>query len=317
MTKAFASTSDTQTQKAQLVALAPDTYGYISDFDPNTGVIIGENACLVVDCRATPALAREMIADIQRVTDKPITRIFLTHYHAVRVFGRSAFTDVHTVIASRNTLDLIRERGAHDFESEVRRFPRLFAAVEEITGPTVPDLTFERELTLWDGRREVRMEHLGRGHTKGDSVIWLPEHKVLFAGDLIENTAALYCGDAYLLHWPHTLDQLEALGAEVLVPGRGAVVFGAENVRAAIEHTRSFIHDLLSLTRAALDRGADLKQTFDHVYAGMTPKYGAWPIYEHCIPFNVSRAYDELRHVNDPAIWTADRDREMWAALQG
>lgn len=317
MAKPFASTADTETQRAQLIQLADNVYGYVSDFDPNCGVIIGEDSCLVVDCRATPKLAREMIADIATITDKPITRIFLTHYHAVRVFGRAAFTDAHTVIASRHTLDLIRERGQQDFESEARRFPRLFQAIEEVPGLTWPNMTFEKELTLWMNGMEVRLEHLGRGHSKGDSVIWLPDSKVLFAGDLVENKAALYCGDAYLHRWRDTLDKIAALGAETVIPGRGGAITGANNVKQAIERTRGFINDLLAYTAQVVENNGSLKEAFDHAYAHMTPKYGDWPIYEHCIPFNVSRAYDELKGIVDPVIWTAERDQEMWQALQG
>lgn len=317
MAKPFASTADTDVQPAEMVKLADNVYGYVSQFDPNTGVIIGEEGCMVIDCRATPKMAREMINDIRKLTDKPISHIFLTHYHAVRVFGRAAFTEAHTVIASRNTLDLIHERGQQDFESEVRRFPRLFAAVEEVKGLTMPNLTFERELTLWAGTREIRLEHLGKGHSKGDSVVWIPEDKVLFAGDLIENRAALYCGDAYLHDWRDTLDRLAELKAEVVIPGRGVAILGADKVTQAIANTRGFINDLLTTTQQGIDQGGDLKATFDHAYASMTPKYGDWPIYEHCIPFNVSRAYDELKGVVDPIIWTAERDQEMWAALQG
>ncbi|NOX63858.1 MAG: MBL fold metallo-hydrolase [Chloroflexi bacterium] len=317
MAKAFASTADTKTQPARLTQLAENVYGYISDYDPNTGFIVGPDSVMVIDCRATPKMAREWIADIRTITDKPITHIFLTHYHAVRVMGRAAFTDAHTVMASRGTLDLIRERGQQDFESEVRRFPRLFDAVEEVPGLTWPNVTFEREMTLWWGDREIRLEHLGRGHSKGDSVVWLPDDRVLFAGDLVEERCALYCGDAYLREWRETLDRVAALNARVVVPGRGSAIIGEENVREAIRLTREFLDDLITLTQEALDKGADLKGAFDHVYAVMTPKYGDWPIYEHCIPFNVSRAYDELRGIQDPIIWTAERDIEMWNALQG
>ncbi len=316
MPKAFASTADTQTQPAQVVELAPNVYGYISDYDPNTGFIVGPEGVLAIDCRATPRMAREWLADIRAITDKPVTHIFLTHYHAVRVMGRAAFTDAHTVMASRGTLDLIRERGRQDFESEVRRFPRLFDGVEEAPGLTWPNVTFEREMTLW-WDQEIRLEHLGPGHSKGDSVVWLPEHRVLFSGDLVEERCALYCGDAYLQTWLQTLDRVESLNARVLVPGRGAAVMGEENVREAIRLTRGFLEDLLRLTRQAMDQGGDLKATFDHVYAHMTPKYGDWPIYEHCIPFNVSRSYDELQGIQHPRIWTAERDIAMWRALQG
>ena len=317
MAKPFASTGDTQVQKARLVELAPDVYGYISDFDPNTGFILGPEDVLAIDCRATPKMAREWLADMATVTDKPVTRIFLTHYHAVRVFGRAAFTEAHTVLASRGTRELIAERGEQDFESEVRRFPRLFQDVDEVPGLTWPNLTFDQETTLWLGEREVRLLHLGRGHSKGDSVAWLPQERVLFAGDLIEDRCALYCGDAYLHAWRGTLERLAALRPRVVVPGRGSAILGEEQVQQAIRSTRGFIDDLLSLTQEALDQGADLKAAFDHVYAHMTPKYGDWPIYEHCIPFNVSRAYDELRGIQDPVIWTAERDQEMWQALQG
>ena len=172
-------------------------------------------------------------------------------------------------------------------------------------------------MTLWWGDMEIRMEHLGKGHSQGDAVLWLPRERVLFAGDLVEERCALYCGDAYLQEWRATLDKVAALNPRVLVPGRGAAVVGEENVQEAIRLTREFLDDLINLTQEAIDQGADLKAAFDHVYAVMTPKYGDWPIYEHCIPFNVSRAYDELQGVDRPRIWTAERDIEMWNTLQG
>lgn len=317
MAKPFASAADTAVQRAQLVPLAEGVYGYISDFDPNTGVIVGERDCLAIDCRATPQMAREMLEDLRTVTDRPVTRLFLTHYHAVRVLGRAAFSDVHTVIASDNTRQLIAERGAQDFASEVRRFPRLFSAVEEVPGLTWPALTFPRALTLWMGEREVHLAHPGKGHTRGDSVVWLPQERILFAGDLIEARCALYCGDAYLQAWRDTLATLANWNPRVVVPGRGAVIQGEDQAQEAIRQTRGFLDNLLRATQEALDKGADLKATFHHVYEQLTPLYGDWPIYEHCIPFNVSRAYDELQGVTEPTIWTAERDQELWQALQG
>jgi glyoxylase-like metal-dependent hydrolase (beta-lactamase superfamily II) len=141
----------------------------------------------------------------------------LSHYHAVRVLGASAYGAEH-IIASRDTYDLIVERGQQDYESEVGRFPRLFQSVETVPGLTWPNLVFEKSLTLFMGRREVRILQLGRGHTKGDTVVWLPEEKVLFAGDLVEYGATPYTGDAYLQDWPQTLANLRELGAEKLVP---------------------------------------------------------------------------------------------------
>ena len=83
------------------------------------------------------------------------------------------------------------------------------------------------------GKLEVKILQVGRGHSKGDTIVWLPSQKVLFAGDLVEYGATPYCGDAYYTHWAKTLDNLTALGAEKLVPGRGAALKSAEQVRKA------------------------------------------------------------------------------------
>jgi glyoxylase-like metal-dependent hydrolase (beta-lactamase superfamily II) len=172
VTTAFASATDTADQKAKLVEFATDVYGYVSDFDPNVGLIVGDEACLVIDTRATPRMAREFLADISNVTSKPVRYVFLTHYHAVRVLGASAYNGAE-IISSRDTLEMIRTTGQFDFEVEVRRFPRLFKGLEEIPGLTIPNVTFGREMSLWFGTREVRLLAAGRGHTAGDSICWL------------------------------------------------------------------------------------------------------------------------------------------------
>ena len=96
-------------------------------------------------------------------------------------------------------------------KSEIERFPRLFRAVESVPGLTWPTLVFEKRLTLCLGTLQVEIMQLGRGHTKGDTVVWLPQEKILFSGDLVEYDATPYTGDAYLTDWPATLDAIAAL----------------------------------------------------------------------------------------------------------
>ena len=96
-------------------------------------------------------------------------------------------------------------------KSEIERFPRLFRAVESVPGLTWPTIVFEKRLTLWLGKLQVELMQLGRGHTKGDTVVWLPQEKILFSGDLVEFDATPYTGDAYLADWPATLDAIAAL----------------------------------------------------------------------------------------------------------
>lgn len=314
----FASASDTREQKPRLQELAPNVYGYISDFDPNCGFIVGDDQVVLIDTRPTPRMARDFLADIRTVTDKPVRTIVLTHYHAVRVMGASAFAkDAPTIIASQGTFDWVRERGQADFDSEVGRFPRLFAGVEEVPGLTVPHISFEREMSLWLNGREVRLMCLGRGHSGGDTVAWLPDCGVLFSGDVVENHCGVYAGDAYIQDWAGTLDAVAGLRPRVLVPGRGAVLQDAAACAEAIELTQAFLGALLASVREGIAAGEGLRGCFQRAEAAMTPRFGQWPVFQHVLPFDVARAFDELSSMEHPRIWTAERDRELWQVLKG
>jgi glyoxylase-like metal-dependent hydrolase (beta-lactamase superfamily II) len=166
------------------------------------------------------------------------------------------------------------------------------------------------------GEREVQIMHLGRGHTKGDTVVWLPKEKVLFAGDLVEFGATPYTGDAYLREWPQTLGKLRELGPEKLVPGRGAALKTAEQCEEGIAGTQAFLTALYANVEKGVKDKKSLKEIYDATYAELEGKYGEWVIFEHCMPFDVSRAYDEASGIDDPRIWTAERDVEMWKSLE-
>lgn len=316
MNKKFASQADLGDKKVSFDKLSDNAYAYTAEGDPNTGIIIGDDAVMVVDTQATPVMAQDVIRRIREVTDKPIKYVVLSHYHAVRVLGASAY-QADQIIASQDTYDLIVERGAQDMKSEIERFPRLFRAVESVPGLTWPTLTFKGEMTLWLGKLEVKLLQLGRGHTKGDTVVWLPQQKILFSGDLVEYDATPYCGDAYYEDWPHTLDAVAARQPEKLVPGRGAALTTPEQVQAGLAGTRAFVAELYAAVKKGAAAGKDLRTVYRETYGALQPKYGQWVIFDHCMPFDVSRAYDLATQYPDPRIWTAERDKEMWEALEG
>ncbi len=315
MEKKFASQADLAEKTISFDRLSEHAFAYTAQGDPNTGVVIGDAAVLVVDTQATPVMAADVIRRIREVTDKPIKYVVLSHYHAVRVLGASAYGCEH-IIASRDTFELIVERGEADMRSEIERFPRLFRAVESVPGLTWPNLVFERSLTLWLGSLEVRILQLGRGHTRGDTVVWLPAERILFSGDLVEFEATPYAGDCYFEDWPGTLDALAALRPEKLVPGRGAALQTPAAVAQGLAGTRAFVSELYGAVKRGVAAGADLKAIYRDVSTGLRPKYGHWVIFDHCLPFDVSRAYDEATQFRDPRVWTAERDRQMWEALE-
>jgi len=316
MAKAFASQADLEEKEVTFSELADGVYGYTAEGDPNAGVIIGPESVVVLEALATPILAQKLVHEIRQVTDKPIKHLILSHYHAVRVLGASGY-GASEIIMSEDTRDLVAERGQQDYESEARRFPRLFQGIESVPGLTWPTQTFKGEMTLWLGDREVQIRQIGRAHTKGDTVVWLPEEKVMFSGDIVEYHSALYCGDAYLQDWGATLDGVQAVRPEKIVPGRGAALDTPEQITEGFRGTRAFVDALFGGAKACFDAGMNLNQTYKEVYSAMKPEFGDWVIFDHCMPFNVSRAFDEASGIADPQIWTAKRDQEMWDALEG
>jgi len=318
MTKPFASTADTAEKHETLEVIADGVYALTAEGDPNVGAIEGEDFLVCIEARATPAAARDWLAKLRDLTDKPVKYLVLTHYHAVRVLGASAF-DAETIIAHSMTEKLIEERGEQDWASEFGRMPRLFKEPESIPGLTRPDRTFDDHLAIDLGgdRGSLDLHFCGRGHTAGDIVIWHENSRTLYAGDLVEAQAALYTGDAFHFDWSGaTLDRVKAFGAEHIVGGRGPVAQGREACDAAVEQTREFLLGMIANTGEAHRSGGTLKEAFERTHAALAPRFGHWPIFEHCLPFNVQRLWDEMDGIDWPRIWTMERDREVWAKLQ-
>ena len=324
--KAFASQADLADKKITFEQLSPHCWAYTAEGDPNSGVIIGDKFIMVSDATATPAMAQDLIAKIRAVSQKPIKYVLLTHYHAVRVLGASAYIaeGATEVIASQGTLELIIERGTQDMQSEMERFPRLFRGAEGVPGLTWPTLVVgdgtpgrQGSLTVDLGGVKVQIWHPGPGHTRGDTIAWVEAEKVLFSGDLVEYEAGVYTGDAQLEEWPATLEALRALKAEAIVPGRGEAMKGAANVEKALDYTQRWVTTLFNAGKEAAAQNMSLKAAMAHTRQSMDPVFGHVFIYEHCLPFDVSRAYDEAKGIKNPRIWTAERDKEMWGALQG
>ncbi|MCL2913289.1 MBL fold metallo-hydrolase [Shewanella corallii] len=316
--KPFASSADLGEKRESLEVLAEGVYALTAEGDPNIGAIEAEDFIIAFEARATPKAARDWLDILRQHTQKPVKYLVLSHYHAVRVLGACAF-NAQSILAHEQTKYLIEERGEQDWASEYGRMPRLFRQPEEIPGLTHPDIVFNdrMEIPLGGDRGSLVLEYCGRGHTAGDIVAWLPKHKILFAGDLVEAQAALYTGDAFHFDWSTgTLDKVQSYQAETLIGGRGAVVRGNANVNAAIEQTRQFLKDMINKVGAVHKRGGTLKEAFLETHRHLEPQFGQWPIFEHCLPFDVKRLWDEFDGIDWPQIWTAEKDREVWDALQ-
>jgi len=316
MARAFASQGDTGEKTISFTEVGDGLWAFTAEGDPNSGVIIGDESVMIVEAQATPRLAGKVIEKVREVTDKPITHVVLTHYHAVRVLGASAY-NAQQIIMGDAARAMVVERGQEDWDSEFQRFPRLFEGHESIPGLTYPTTTFSEDMTVYLGNRRVDLMHLGRAHTAGDIVIHVPDQNVMFTGDIVEYHSACYCGDGHFNEWGTTLDNIASFDVDAIAPGRGNALVGKTMVEAAIESTRDFVNSTYDPAARVAARGGTLKEAWDAVRAECDPKFADYAIYEHCLPFNVARAYDEARGIDTPRIWTAQRDLDMWAALQG
>ena len=313
--KKFASQNDLDEKNVSFEEIGKNLFAFTAEGDPNSGIIIGDESVMVIDAQATPTLARQVIEKVRSVTDKPISHLVLSHYHAVRVLGASEYK-ANNIIMSSKARSMVLERGQEDWDSEFDRFPRLFKGHQEIPGLTWPTTIFENKMSVFLGKRRIDLYFLGRAHTAGDIVIHVPDSNVLFTGDIVEYKSACYCGDAHLQDWPATLKNIAKFQAVSLVPGRGDALTDARKIDEAIALTDDFVTSTFKSVSKIAHAGGDLKDAMSSCREQCDAKFSDYAIYEHCLPFNVSRAFDEAKGIDNPRIWTADRDKEMWDLLQ-
>jgi glyoxylase-like metal-dependent hydrolase (beta-lactamase superfamily II) len=254
-------TTETQSPPAPVVAdvdpveIAPRVY-VIPDgrvpLVPNIGIVIGEREALVVDTGMGPKNGRRVHEKTRSLTDKPIV-LTITHFHPEHGFGARAFSEAR-IVYNRTQQKELTEKGAAYLEM-FRTFGDTVAEQLEGVELVDPDEVYDGELTLDVGGRAVELREFGLAHTRGDQVVFLPEQRVLFTGDLVETRLFPIFPwfppddvDVNGSKWIEVLRRLEALGPEIVVPGHGEVA-GAE----LIGEVRSYLEDVRDRVREASD----------------------------------------------------------------
>ncbi|MGY2874294.1 glyoxylase-like metal-dependent hydrolase (beta-lactamase superfamily II) [Marmoricola sp. URHA0025 HA25] len=258
-------------------------------FDVNVGVVGGSEGLLVVDTNASEAAAGAVLADLRRLSSAPLLAAVNTHVHFDHTFGNGVFAAEGAELVAHEdaAADLpehaarIRAQAAAEVDEDAR-YAELVATTE-----VVPARTFSSALTVDLGDRVVELVHPGRGHTRGDLVVRVPDADLLLAGDLVEESTARaavpgFGSDCYPMDWPSTLDLvLNLVGpGTVVVPGHGAPV-GRDYVqeqRAALGVVAETIRDLAG-------RGVPLDQALDAA---------EWPYPREALADAVRRGYEHL-----------------------
>jgi glyoxylase-like metal-dependent hydrolase (beta-lactamase superfamily II) len=226
----------------------------------NSAVIVNQDDVVIVDSHISPESGRAMLSELKAITDKPVKFLINTHFHYDHTNGNQVFPPAVDIIGHEYTrrrlagdilqkgmfanlltalpqqLDALRMRAAGEqdpaakarLEQQLRVQTAFAQSVKEVT-PTPPNLTLDDHMTLFRGGREIRLLYLGRGHTGGDIVVYLPKERVLCSGDLLVNGVANLV-DGYVNEWPAALDKLKALDFDNVIPGHGEPFRGKERV---------------------------------------------------------------------------------------
>ena len=239
------------------------------NFISNAGFVITDAGVVVVDALGSPALAKELIAAIRRLTAQPIRYVIVTHYHADHVYGLQAFKDIGaTILAHPGGREYLNSDAAQRRLEASRQ--DLFPWIDETTRLVAADRWLDGEdTTLRVGSYEFRIHHVGPAHTAEDLVVHVPQRGVLFAGDLVYRGRIPYVGQADSRQWIESLGRLIALEPRVIVPGHGPA---STAPRADLELTRDY---LMHLRRTMAEAARNL-EPFDEAYAKAD-----WSRFEH------------------------------------
>ncbi|MFV2005462.1 MAG: MBL fold metallo-hydrolase [Gammaproteobacteria bacterium] len=235
--------------------IATDNEGFIS----NSGFIVTGDGVVVFDSLGTPSLAHKLVQKIKSITDQPIKKVILSHFHADHIYGLQVFEELGAeIIAPYGAQKYIQSEAAAN-RLEERQFS-LEPWVNENTHLVLPDTTVEKSSTFKLGEITFTINYMGKAHSDGDLTLLVEPDKVLFSGDIIFEGRIPFVGSADSKKWLETLTRLETDGLSMLIPGHGPA---SKNPKETISLTRRY----LAYLRKVLGEGIEDLTPFDEVYA--------------------------------------------------
>ncbi len=245
------------------------------NFISNAAFVVTPAGVVVIDALGSPALADRLMAEIRKVTPQPVTHVIVTHYHADHIYGLQAFRKQGAhILAHRAALEYLNSETARQ-RLEVSR-QDLAPWVDAQTRLLPADEWIDGDRVLVVGGMRFMLKHVGPSHTPEDLVVYLPQEKVLFAGDLVFRSRIPFVGQADSGHWIQALDVLLAHDAATIVPGHGPL---SSEARKDMQLTR----DYLAYLRTTMGEAARNLDPFEEAY-----KATDWSAFEHLPLFRVA-----------------------------
>lgn len=268
----------------EMVKLAEGVYGFIGkEGATNSGFVVTDEGVIVIDTQGPKELALLLKKKIQEITDKPLLYVINTHYHGDHTFGNQYFREAKEIIAHENTRKNLIEKD----EDHREQFKRFFGekALEGFE-LTLPTRIIKETFLLWAGGKKMEVAYLGRGHTDGDMIVYLPVERVLFGGDLLYKDRLPWLGDAYIPEWIETLDRLKNFDAGICVPGHGSI-----GDKDAISDFQQYLVDLKAEVKRYIEEGKGVEEIKKEI---SLPQYQHWSKYQEWLPLNAEKVYREI-----------------------
>lgn len=258
--------------------------------DSNTTFIISSDGVVVIDTRTTPEEARKAMAELRKLTDKPVLYTINTHYHGDHTFGNQVFSESSkTIIAHENVRNMLQGQNGLDHLAMFKTFG--LTGLEEVK-IVLPTMVYKNRMDIYPGSYHLQLLHLGKGHTDGDTVIYLEELKLVITGDLVFAETIPYASDGYIDSWIESLQTLHGYDIEIVVPGHGEV--GGKTSLIAMKH---YLLRLRLLVKKQISDGTSLEDTIKSVSKVLRSEYSSWKNQER-IESTVDRAFMEYSFRN-------------------
>ncbi len=281
--------------KTGLRRLAPGVYAYVQGGGlnvSNAGLVVGAADALVIDALYVRSMTRAFQCAIARATRKPVGRIVCTHHHADHTLGLAWFEREVPVIAHRHMRERMRETGLD--LAHYRSVNPEYAAELRGLRQRLPDVTYERKMTLHLGRRVVELHHLGHAHSKGDTIVYLPAEEILFTGDVCFHLVTPATFDAHVGGWIRIAEKiLQTFSIRALVPGHGPPG-DADALRATLGYLRLVRRE----ARKRFDAGTPARRAAREIPLG---RYAEWMKPDR-VEQAVMKLYNEFRGRGEEGI---------------
>lgn len=276
----------TSEAKTGIIELARGVYARIyPESRTNYGFIVGDDAVLVIDTKQVPSVARELIAEIRRVTDKPVRYVINTHFHWDHCFGNQEFPGA-VIIGHAECRRELEEYGEEMRQDRARRNPE---HAEELQTVQIrpPELTFTDRLALYFGGRRLDLLYFGYAHTRGDIFIYLPDDRVLYTGDVVLTQRAPAMMDGFPRSWVPVAERLLSLDVEQIAPGHSFI-----GTKQDLIEGHAFVADLWKGAEQAFREGKSEEEAYKSLR--LEERYGHWDALDR-VQVGIARAYMELR----------------------